>query len=452
MLKISKPKLDVETVIEQIKNEIEINRIGVNKLTDEFLEIELSSKLEYIKALIANAETFSQTKIQWPNKLNFFPFNITVIQNFILKIYGFIFKKQSVVNNSLIQGFQTSLVLNEQLISQINYFTESLQNVTEQIQLEKQRLSDTQERLSDTQQRLSDTQERLLDTQERLSDTQQRLSDTQERLSDTEQNSLIHNAYIKNDLNQQKLLMMDLMNKLTVKNVPDNLKFDGLKENSHLLDAFYVALEDKFRGTREDIFERLKVYLPFIKNANIGTEDAPILDVGCGRGEWLELLQNNGCSATGIDINRVMIEQCQGRGLKVIEADVIEYLKSLPEQSLGGISGFHIIEHLPFEILLELFSETVRVLKKGGIVIFETPNPQNILVASYTFYTDPTHLHPLPRELVKFIAELQGLSKIQILNLHPYPEHLFLKGSEVAERLNQHFYSAQDYSIIGYKA
>lgn len=73
------------------------------------------------------------------------------------------------------------------------------------------------------------------------------------------------------------------------------------------------------------------------------------------------------------------------------------------------------------------------------------------MVASYKFYIDPTHLHPLPSELIKFVAELQGLSKVQILNLNPYPKDLFLKGSEVSERFNKHFYSAQDYSVIGYK-
>lgn len=137
-----------------------------------------------------------------------------------------------------------------------------------------------------------------------------------------------------------------------------------MPKTSYLQDDFYIALEDKFRGAREDIISKLKIYLPLIEQVKSKINNAPILDIGCGRGEWLELLQNNGYQNQGIDINRVMVEQCQKRELKVIEADAVEYLKSLPAESLAGITGFHIIEHLPFEVLLELFSETLRVLKK----------------------------------------------------------------------------------------
>lgn len=387
MLETSEPKLNIKTIMKDIRDKINQEISGS---ANNYSQINLS-KLEYIEALINNAEDYADTPHDFPKKLKFFPFNSIKIQQFILKIYSFIFKKQRVVNNSLIQALKATLVLNEQLSEIIK---EKLQNQEDY-------------------------------------------------------------TYLKNKLNQQERLLVNLMNesrqqgseKQSLRSIDEN----HLSEKTHLLDAFYVALEDKFRGTREDIYERLKVYLPFIEAAEIGTNDAPILDVGCGRGEWLELLQNNGYQAEGIDTNRVMVEQCQEKIFKATEADVIQYLRSLSDQSLGGITGFHIIEHLPFEILMELFSETTRVLKQGGIAIFETPNPQNILVGSYKFYTDPTHLHPLPSELIKFIAELQGLSKVQILNLHPYPDHLLLKGSEVAERFNEHFYSAQDYSVIGYK-
>jgi O-antigen chain-terminating methyltransferase len=146
-----------------------------------------------------------------------------------------------------------------------------------------------------------------------------------------------------------------------------------------------------------------------------------------------------------------MVEQCQARGLEAIEADIINYLQSLPENSLGAITGFHIIEHLPFKTLMRLFSETVRVLKPQGLVIFETPNPDNVLVGSNTFYLDPTHINPLPSATVKFMAEMFGLYNTQVITLHPYPENAKVDGQGIAERFNDHFYGPQDYAIVGYK-
>jgi O-antigen chain-terminating methyltransferase len=225
-------------------------------------------------------------------------------------------------------------------------------------------------------------------------------------------------------------------------------------EAKDFLDALYVAFEDQFRGTRQDIKARLLVYLPIIKEAKLGTEEMPILDVGCGRGEWLELLQEEeDARAWGVDLNRVLVEGCRLRGLEVVQGDVIAYLHSLPDASLGAVTGFHIIEHLPFEVLIQLLDETVRVLKSGGLAIFETPNPENVLVGSHTFYLDPTHRNPLPSATVKFLAEARGLCRVEVLNLHPYPEALRVTeaGLEVAKQFNEYFYGPRDYAVVAWK-
>jgi O-antigen chain-terminating methyltransferase len=106
------------------------------------------------------------------------------------------------------------------------------------------------------------------------------------------------------------------------------------------LDALYLSFEDQFRGTREDIKDRLKVYLPLLHDGGIGTQDMPILDVGCGRGEWLEILHEAGLVVQGLDINHVLVEQCRQRGFEVAEGDVIAHLRSLPEQSVGAVTGY----------------------------------------------------------------------------------------------------------------
>ena len=224
-----------------------------------------------------------------------------------------------------------------------------------------------------------------------------------------------------------------------------------VKEEDHFLDAMYVSFEDQFRGTREDIKERQKVYLPYIEQAKAGTEDAPILDVGCGRGEWLELLKESGYSAKGIDLNRIMIQQCKDLGLDVVETEVIEYLRSQKANTFGVITGFHIIEHLPLKTLIALFDESMRVLRPGGMIIFETPNPENLIVGACNFYSDPSHRRPLPPDTIKFIVEHRGFISVEILRLHKVKEPQFT-GQEFVDEVVQRFNMEMDYSIIAYKA
>ncbi len=316
------------------------------------------------------------------------------------------------------------------------------------------RLTATSDRLTATSDRLTATSDRLTATSDRLTATSDRLTATSDRLTDIDERHLRNDSYLKIDLAQQKRLIALFLEEARQR-LPEPFTQEQLQsfvqEDQHLLEAFYVAFEDHFRGSREDILGRLKVYLPLLDAAKAGTLDFPILDVGCGRGEWLELLSQSGYTARGIDLNRVMVEQCKARNLDVSESDVIAYLQSLPDTSFGAVTGFHIIEHLPFETLVRLLDETVRVLKPGGLAIFETPNPENVLVGSCNFYFDPTHCNPLPSPMIKFLVEARGLCKAKIINLHPYPETFKVNGSELAERFNEYFYGPQDYAIVGYK-
>jgi O-antigen chain-terminating methyltransferase len=216
-------------------------------------------------------------------------------------------------------------------------------------------------------------------------------------------------------------------------------------------DTVYCSFEDRFRGTRSEIKHRLETYLPYLETHGIGREQMPIVDVGCGRGEWLELLAERNLKSRGVDLNHVFLAQCKERGLPVIETDLLQYLEDLPSQSLGAVTGFHVIEHLPIDVLVNVFCQTRRVLKPGGLAIFETPNPQNILVATHNFYLDFTHYNPLPSLTVQFLLEACGLCDVQILYLHPYPEAMQLPddGTELTKRFNEYFYGPQDYAVIG---
>lgn len=223
-----------------------------------------------------------------------------------------------------------------------------------------------------------------------------------------------------------------------------------LKEENHFLDSLYVSFEDKYRGTREDIKLRVKIYLPYIIGVSAGSLDRPILDIGCGRGEWLELVKENGYIAKGIDLNRVMVQQCKEMELDVVEAEVLTFLRTQKNNSYGAITGFHIIEHLSFDNLIKLFDEVYRVLKPGGIMIFETPNPENLLVGAYSFRYDPTHVNPLVPDTISFVAEQRGFSKVEILRLHKRGEPAYTGQKDIDEVLYK-INMEQDFSVIGYK-
>jgi SAM-dependent methyltransferase len=223
-----------------------------------------------------------------------------------------------------------------------------------------------------------------------------------------------------------------------------------------LLDEFYVTLESVFRGSEAVIYDRLKVYLPYLEKFGLRPQVDLLIDLGCGRGEWLSLLQTHNYRCRGIDLNSKMLAHCQQQGLDVVEMDALSYLKTLPDQSVAAITGFHIIEHIPFIQLLHLLREVKRVLQPGGFTIFETPNPHNVLVGTNNFYIDPTHLNPLPSGLVDLLHRHVGFASTEVLNLHPYDSSFLLQGegelAALAERFNFHFYGAQDYAVIGQKA
>jgi len=185
---------------------------------------------------------------------------------------------------------------------------------------------------------------------------------------------------------------------------------------------FYRAFEDRFRGPRATIKERFKVYLPFVLSLQEKCANLAALDIGCGRGEWLELLTEHGISAQGVDIDEGMLSDCRRHGLNVHTADALEFLRALPDESHALISGFHIAEHLPFDVLQELVAQALRVLQPGGLLILETPNPENITVGTASFYLDPTHQRPLPPPLLAFLTEFAGFRRQKIMRLQESPD------------------------------
>jgi O-antigen chain-terminating methyltransferase len=216
-----------------------------------------------------------------------------------------------------------------------------------------------------------------------------------------------------------------------------------------MTDLFYRAFEDKHRGSRELIKSRLKVYLPFVQPFLTVFPKGKALDLGCGRGEWIELLSEEGFDTLGVDLDDAMLQACKDLNLNVKMADAIDYMQSLHQDSLCVVTGFHIAEHLPFEVLQRLVQEALRVLVPGGLLILETPNPENIIVGSNSFYMDPTHQRPLPPELLKFLPEHYGFERAKVLRLQENPSLKDIKNPELIDVLKG---VSPDFAVISQKS
>lgn len=219
-------------------------------------------------------------------------------------------------------------------------------------------------------------------------------------------------------------------------------------EQDHLLDSLYFSLEDVLRGTPEQIKEEVKVYLPVLENAGISSD---ILDVGCGRGEWLQVLREAGFQARGIDTNRILVQQCKELSLDVEEREALEFLASVPDASLNAVTAFHFAEHLPLETLVKFLDEAGRTLKPGGLIILETPNPENLLVGSCNFYLDPTHKNPIPIPTMKLLVEARGFRCEEVLKLHAVGSTKIEVKDQLTSHLNHFLYGPMNYAVVARK-
>lgn len=216
-------------------------------------------------------------------------------------------------------------------------------------------------------------------------------------------------------------------------------------------DEFYVAIENHFRGTRALVAERQENYLPLLPQVISST--APLIDLGCGRGEWLQVLSSRGVPAMGVDANSVCIAECLEQGLAVEQVDLLTFLRDRPDSSVGSYTLFQVLEHLPFGELVEAVREMRRTLVPGGRLIAEVPNAKNLRVAAGTFWIDPTHQRPLYPDLLTFLASEVGFTQVEGVYANDSSPNLDLtgipEGARVAiERMLETVDTAQDFALV----
>jgi len=465
----NRPDMTPDLLIHKLQNEIHAHSLNLSSTSSR--SAYRQSKLEYVNTILNDALMLSQVRIKLPQKLSRLPIlKNTKVQRILLKVYNFLFKEQRAINLGIIQAVRENINLNQQLADQTINLENYFQGLNASID---DRLTDLDDRLTDLDDRLTNLDDRLTNLDDRCKDIETHLSQeftslashlsaAERTIQFIEKNHSDRLRYLQTDLAQQKQLTTLLLKEQhgllnpEIYSTPETSFLHSTRDIQSLqgdrqIDSFYSAFEDKFRGNRSLIRERLQIYLPFLKESDIHQSGDEILDIGSGRGEWLELLRDEGYQGRGLDINQAMIQQCKEIGLSIVEGDALTYLKSLPDNTLGGITGFHIVEHLPFESLIQLMVETYRVVRPNGLIIFETPNPRNVIVGSCTFYTDPTHKNPIPPEVLQFMVNYSGFEKSQILLLNPSQDIPVLENSAIADRFNELFYGCMDYAVIGTK-
>jgi O-antigen chain-terminating methyltransferase len=203
--------------------------------------------------------------------------------------------------------------------------------------------------------------------------------------------------------------------------------------------------------SREDVKNSLKIYLEEIREHFGGNLNIRTLDLGCGNAEWIELLAENGYrNNTGIDSNRYVIENIKNFGFNIIESGACEYMKNVPDNSYDLITCMHVVEHLELYEIIDLISEIKRILRPGGLLIMETPNPENIMTSTYYFHLDPTHKKIIPPTLLAFYVSFMGLKVKKIIKLKPL-NLIDYKDDNPLKHIVFKFNMEQAYSVLGVK-
>jgi O-antigen chain-terminating methyltransferase len=219
----------------------------------------------------------------------------------------------------------------------------------------------------------------------------------------------------------------------------------------------YFAFESRMRGSTELVRERQREYVDSFRNA------APVLDIGCGRGEFLGLLAEAGIEARGIDLDEDMVAYTRGAGHDVEQADAIMYLEGLPAQSLGGVFCSHVVEHLQPPAIVRLLELAADRIRPGGTLVAETPNPRTLGILP-GFFADLTHAQPLHPETLALLARQCGFAAVELRFFREFPPEERLR--EVAlpdeaefdeaqtalrsnvDRLNETLFGPRDYAIV----
>ncbi len=217
----------------------------------------------------------------------------------------------------------------------------------------------------------------------------------------------------------------------------------------------YHGFENENRGNEESLLEQQKLYIDYFRGKSY------VLDVGCGRGEFLTLLRNEGIGAKGIEVSRDFVDYCQGKGLNVEYGEVVEYLKQQPNESIDGLIALQVVEHLDPAYLARFVKLAFKKMSKDSYIVLETINPQSLIVFAASYHNDLTHIQPIHPAALQFMCKTAGFQDCNVVYSAPVPEKdLLVKLPEDpqnaifndnVDKLNHLLYGPQNYAIVGKK-
>jgi O-antigen chain-terminating methyltransferase len=208
------------------------------------------------------------------------------------------------------------------------------------------------------------------------------------------------------------------------------------------LEIDYARFADRFRGPAEAIRERQRIYIPYFRGCRA------VLDIGCGRGEFLQLMHETGVPARGVDLDAESVAACRAQGLEADEADIFDMLAHEPDGSFDGIFAAQVVEHMRPDEVPRLVKLCAAKLKQGAVLVLETPNPECLAIFATHFYLDPTHRRPIPPALLAFYFEEFGFGRIEVNRLEPAANTMPSVNS-LPEDFRNAFFGGLDYNIVG---
>jgi len=284
-----------------------------------------------------------------------------------------------------------------------------------------------------------------------IDERQKKIEEEFEKLKNLEENY----RYLSQEIVLQKRRLEIILRELKKSiELDESSKVIITNQKKHIMDHQYFQFENKYRGIAEEIRKRQEIYIPIFdeySNKNTKSENY-VLDIGCGRGEFLELLNEKNIQSKGIDINEDMVFTCKEKGLDVVNIDAISYLEKLKDNSLFGIIALQVVEHLTRDQIVELIKLSHSKIIRGGKVVFESLNPESIHAMKW-FYLDMSHHNPVHPKALMNVFETLRFSKTELKYLAPVPEYIKIpiNGDQKIEQINEVLFADQEYAVIATK-
>ena len=358
--------------------------------------------------------------------------------------------------------------LQEQLFTEIALLSEKMEDMSESMQANVDELNEAISGVNASlKKETEEKQAQLLDLQQQTTLVEQKLHDLEQRTERAEAHlrSLQNHADLsdkQSDAFSSNVARTILkyaekqQNHSAVQETTQSESQNGRQEQNAYQELDYFKFQNAFRGTRALIKERQKMYVPYFKN-----QKESVLDIGCGRGEFLQLMRENGIAALGVDLYPEYVVEGELNDLDVRQGDGIEYLEQAG-QTFGGIFVGQVIEHISFEQLVHLCRLAYQKLDPGAFLIMETPNPMSLSIFTSSFYIDPTHNKPVHPLTLEYVLREVGFTDVQTVYTDcSRPEQLpMIEGDGIKNleevnraigRVSDMLYGSQDYAVIAKK-